>query len=426
MKRISVIFIMLLSALGTMASGRKGEVAQNPQGQRIIVRADTVSSYIMMPRGVSAVTHDRRFADEVAKLFKVLEQPSCELLRVIVEGSASPDGLWGNNIALSYDRTANAAAYMRSVMGVPSFKIQKKDRMEDWTRLEKMVEASELPCKAEVLDIIRTKTWGERKTALKNVGDGVVWPILEDHYFPQLRCVKVSLVYAGAPKVEKPAAPEQKIERVVVRDTIYVRDTVYVVKEQELQEPEVVQMLDQDVEAQMDTQWMAGIKTNLMSDALLVPSFGIELQLAKHLSLDVAGWWTESNILVLADNSARFAGLSPELRWWLGDSIMRKGSFLGVHGSFAWYTLQGRDGLLYSVSTDPAWSAGLTYGYSLGLGKKARWGLEFMVGAGYISAGQDVSQKNEQGHWQVREHQIIKGIALTKAGVNLTYRFSLR
>lgn len=435
--------LMVLASIGAMAGeyvSHSFEVGKC-DGQRVIIKADTVSSYITLPRGTAAVMNDYGFNDSVIRLFGILEKNGCELIRATVSGSASPDGLWGNNIALSKARMDNAAEYLRKTMGVPAHKIERQDLMEDWKRLEEMVSSSDLPYKEEVLRIIRTKTWGERKTALRQLDGGSVWNILEEYFFPLLRCVKVTLLYKGNIRQEETCCPKE--ERVTVTDTIYVRDTVYLMKEPvpEVNVPVEETYTYEDCGRRLHTSpWMMGFKTNLLSDAVAIPSVGMEIQLARHLSLDIAGWGTEYNLFVPEDESASFYGVAPELRWWFGDRTMMKGSYLGVHGSVAWYTLEWRNGILYqngpkdvwedgyhdAGNSDPVWSAGITYGYSLGLGRKARWGLEFYIGAGYMSIRQNTASRNSLGLWQLKEHQSIDGFGITKAGINLTYRFSLR
>lgn len=425
--------------------GCVGAVAEDVVYPQVTIKADTASSSIMLPRGVASVENDHTFIDAVTKLFKTLDNSGCELLRVIVSGSASPDGLWGNNIALSKARTDNAARFVSKVMGVPAYKIEKKDLMEDWSGLQEMVRESELPHKEEVLEIIRTKTWGERKTALRQMYGGSVWAILEDHYFPLMRCVKISLVFKGELKqpAEKAPVPMESTKPQV--DTVYVRDTVYVMREIIRETgsscPEMDETYSTAYERKVwDTPWMMGVKTNLAYDAVAMPSFGIEVQLARHLSLDLQGWGTWYNMFVPSDENARFVGVSPELRWWFGDDMMKKGSFIGLHGNLAWFRMQWKNGMLYqngpksivdgdfdaALSPEPVWSAGVTYGYSLGFGRSKAWGVEFVIGAGYMALKQNVAELDPLGQWQLKEHQNINGFGITKLGVNLTYRFSLR
>lgn len=412
MKRLTAVIIMLLMAFGAKAAR---------------CETDTLSSFVMFPRGASGISQNDGFQAQMEELFKALEQPGCTLLQVVVEGSASPDGLWGNNVALSKARTDAAASYLRTVMRVPAHKIRKHDLMEGWDKLEEMVERSDIPCKAEALDIIRTKDWGERKTALKNLGDGCVWALMEDHFFPKLRGVTVSLICTGYEYKEVTSC--QKVEIRTVRDTVYLRDTVYIVRESEHVSQAGVQAVQEAPECpeeECESSMMMGLKTNLLSDAVAVPAFGMEFQLARHISLDLQAWAAGWNVFVPGCDETTIYGVSPELRWWFGDGIMRQGSFVGVHGNATWYDVEWKDGRLYQDGPGQVWSAGLTYGYSLGMGKKKLWGLEFVVGAGYMSVSQDVAERNAQCSWQLAEHQNIKGFGITKAGVNLTYRFPLR
>lgn len=407
--------------------------------------SDTLNATFQMPRGQGYVRADRNFTGSVSQMFRALDESGCELLRVIVSGSSSPDGLWGNNIALSKARTDNAAEYFRSVMNVPYYKIDKVDLMEDWGRLAAMVAASDMRYKEEVLEIIREKTWGERKTALKKLDGGRVWNILEDHFFPELRCVNVSVVYKGDIKASEPEERHvcTQVDTLCIRDTVYVMDTVYVFRDVpsiEAESPsEVQEVAEIDVKKKEHGEWLMGVKTNLLYDAAALYSLGLEVQLARHMSLDCQVFGSSFNIFVPEDKGTAVLGFSPELRWWFGDGIMRKGSFIGAYADLAWYSIQWKDGMLYQNGTidawtsrgldmksAPAWSAGLAYGYSLGLGKKQRWGLEFYVGAGYFSMTHNNMVNNAQQEWKLKENKRVTGFSVTKAGVNLTYRFSLR
>lgn len=440
MKRFYVILFLLVVSVFTMDG--------KPYRQ---IKADTLKVSVALPRGTVYVGQNKEFRDAVDDLFRSVEDAEAELLRVVVSGSSSPDGLWGNNIALSKARTDAAASYMRTVMSLPSYKVQKNDLMEDWDRLEKMIAVSDLPHKEEALHIIRTKTWGERKTALKELGGGNVWRALEDHFFPELRCINVAVVYKGDVLVDecRKMTPETRVDTVYLTDTVYIYRDVYkeaepvAVQQEVVADQQVDPVQEMPVEEEMMVAdampWMLGLKTNLLQDAAVLPTLGLELQLARHMSLDLQGFASKYNVLVRSDEYANLFGISPEIRWWFGDGIMRRGSFLGVHANLVWYSLEWKNGLLYQsgpmdawnkgyysvASSDPMWMAGLTYGYSLGLGQKERWGLEFVIGVGYMSVGHNVANRDAQGKWQLKEHQNLNGISITKLGVNLTYRFSL-
>lgn len=415
--------------------------------------ADSVLTSITLPRGVARLNNYPKFNVAALELYEVLQDPTKDILQVWVCGSASPDGLWGDNVKLSQARTDAAVAYLKSIIDIPDWKIHKESLNEDWDRLAELVEASDIPYKWEVLYIIRTKEWGERKTALQKLDGGRVWKILEKDFFPQLRCVRFAIYCRWDPTKPHLSAPVEEpvmaAEEPAKADTVYVRDTVFMMRETVYMTPEPP-VTEEDVYEEYrekslrqkkvwDTPWMAGVKTNLVSDALAVPSVGVEVQLGRSLSFDLQGWKTDFNIFNTKDQLASFYGFAPELRLWFGGSTMRKGSFIGLHGRCAWYTLQWTDGLLYQNGPDnvwhgnfhnagnrnPAWCAGFTYGYSLGFGQKKHWGLEFVLGLGYANYAQNTAAFNG-GIWEYREHQAKHHFGITKAQINLTYRFSLR
>jgi hypothetical protein len=448
MKRIYMLNLLFFAALFcSMSSASATDAPENPYSEGHTVRQlDTVKTFVALPRGMSYTYGNVNIRSAFEDLIAPSRNPECELVRFIVAGCASPDGLWAYNVTLSEDRTKNTVQYLKALGMIPAHKIQGEYRYEDWNMLYEMVQKSNLECKEEVKDIIRTKTWGERKTALKAVADGRVWKIFETEFFPFMRGVELSVVYNRPVAARASASDDASQSKTAVQhtrkeepahaDTVYVTDTVYIYRDQvpagKNHGVNVTESrYEQAQEDESRSPWRFGIKTNLLSDAIAVPSLGLEFQMGRYLSLDLQGWWTGYNMFVPADKNALFYGVSPELRWWLKGNSMTKGSFLGVHGNCAWYSMQWSDGLLYQNLTgdtqniSPAWSVGLTYGYSLGLGRKANWGLEFVVGAGYLKACQNVADQHD-GVWVAKEYQEMTGFGLTKAAVNLTYRFPIK
>lgn len=444
--------------------------------------ADTVLTSVVLPWGVSRVDNNAALQEAAEELSRILSENNSKLLKVYVCGSASPDGLWQENVHLSQARTDAASRYLRYVTGVPVDKMHSQSLNEDWDRLYELVEASDIPYKYEVLDIIETKSWGERKTALKNLGGGRVWRILMDSFFPQLRCVRIAIYcqwdptkpYMSLPRYDSPqvevdmqpdareevqqpivstpvvseeivldesSATEKIIqtERKAKSDTIYLRDTVYYFKETVYMTDSAPKQRPVRQKKVYDEPWMMGLKTNLLADAIVVPTLGLELQLSKKLSLDLEGFYTGYNIFNKQDENTNVYGFSPELRLWTSGKTMQKGHFVGLHARCVWYTFQWTDGFLYqngpenvwdgnyhdSGNNTPAWSAGFTYGYSLGFGKKGNWGLEFILGVGYANYSQNLAVY-QNNIWELSEHQSATYFGITRASVNLTYRFSLR
>lgn len=438
-----------------------------------VLYADSVLTSITLPRGVGRLTNYPQINAAAYELNRVLQDPAKKVMQVWVCGSTSPDGLWADNVYLSRMRTESAASYLMAVTGIPEHMIHKESLNEDWNRLEELILDSDIPYKWEVLHIIRTMDWGVRKTALQKLDNGRVWRMLEREFFPELRCVRFAIYCKWDPSKPHLSAPVEEAYRPVSasyvpssqKDTVYVRDTVYVIHETvhltaPVAEPVVVtppvspqvtkeQVYEQYREKSIkekpvkekkywDTPWRIGLKTNVLADAMVIPMGGLEFQLGSRVSLDLQGWRTEFNVFNRNDSNANVYGFTPEIRLWMKDRAMERGSFFGIHGRVAWYTLQWNDGYLYQngyaddFATDagnknPAWSVGLTYGYAFALDKKAHWGLELVLGVGYGEYAQNLGIYNEtKNSWDFHKHQNDAHIGITRAGINLTYRFSVR
>lgn len=430
------------------------------------LRADSRFTSVMLGEGAS-VSEAYHVLDAAAEEYHALLKtyPDAVLHKVYVFGGTSPDGLWADNVELSQNRTDQTAGYLKSKMNISDEKVEAVNLKEDWRQLASLVAASEMPSRNTIADIIWTKSWGERKSKLRELEGGRVWEILEKEYFPQLRGVRFAIfctwdaaaeIVTPEPETVQPEIAQPEIDYIRKEepsnaDTVAVRDSLTLLKEQvKVTETVPVQLIEnqmypelgeaEPLKKEWDTPWMMGFKTNLAADAMAMPNLGVEFQLARFMSLDLQAYATTYNLLVPDAMVTGFYNFSPELRFWVRDGgVMRKGSFFGIYGSGAWYTLHWEDGLLYQNGPDniwdgnyhnagnlnPAWSAGLTYGYSLGLGRKAHWGLEFVVGVGYSQYSQNIAKYNA-GVWEFVEHQDKKNFGLTRVGLNLTYRFSLR
>ena len=150
---------------------------------------------INLPVGGCDLDNSVEFDRFISILSDVLENSYSELIGVYVCGATSPDGLWQDNVNLSEKRTREAVELIRRRTGISPHLIHSKSLNEDWDYLYELVENSYLPHREEVLDIISTKKWGERKSALWKVGDGEVWDILMDEFFPLMRGIRVAVFY---------------------------------------------------------------------------------------------------------------------------------------------------------------------------------------------------------------------------------------
>lgn len=397
------------------------------------VYADSVLTSIELPRGVARLDNYPAFNAAAEELSRVLCDPSKELLEVFVCGSASPDGLWSYNEKLSQARTDAGAEYIRKATGIPAGRIHKESLNEDWDRLYDLVEASSIPCREEVLEIIRTKKWGERKTALQQLDGGRVWSILERDFFPRLRCVRFA-IYCRWDET-KPYLSRPDTVYIRTTDTIYIKKEIYYIEKKDTVVVNSPVFVEKHVETVQEprkyiyvpTTWRLALKTNLLGDAVLPGNLGLEFQISDRFSLDINGMYSECNTVFPCEDTKVY-GITPEFRFY-PKAAMRKGHFFGLHGNVAWYTTSWADGLIYQniSNEDPAWSVGLTYGYLLGLGKNDRWGLEFYAGAGYGAYRQKVGQWNQVEHeWQRTDVQEKRHFGLTRLGISLTYRFDIK
>lgn len=171
----------------------------------------------------------------------------------------------------------------------------------------------------------------------------------------------------------------------------------------------------------------AGVKTNLLYDALLSPTLGLEFGVAKKWSLDVAG---TINFWNVNDRRWRQWMVQPEARYWLCQRF--SGSFVGFHAlggqyNFGNIDLGGYDFLGTNLKQLEdhrlqGWmvGAGVAYGYSWILDK--HWNVEAELGVGWVYTRYDRFRCSECGAKDEadKNHHYI---GPTKAAINLIYYF---
>ena len=120
------------------------------------------------------------------------------------------------------------------------------------------------------------------------------------------------------------------------------------------------------------------IKSNLLPWVLTVPNLGIEYVIGDRWSVGVDAWfcpWKASE-----KYSVKTVAVFPEGRWWV--KTTKKGSFLNIHLSAAWFNVRFKD-YRYQDFSRPLLGAGIGYGYRVELSK--HWGFEFEIGAGMVN-----------------------------------------
>ena len=121
------------------------------------------------------------------------------------------------------------------------------------------------------------------------------------------------------------------------------------------------------------------IKTNMLYDALLMPSLEVEWRIDDRWSVNLEGtmaWWHNDH----KHKYYQLATISLEGRYWFKTKKPWHGHYVGLFGGFAWYDLEN-GGRGYQGEGE---FVGLSYGYMFPVGKY--FSLEAGLGGGYLNA----------------------------------------
>lgn len=121
------------------------------------------------------------------------------------------------------------------------------------------------------------------------------------------------------------------------------------------------------------------IKTNALYWATTTPNLGIEIGLAKKLTLDLSGSY---NPWEFGDNKQlKHWLIQPELRFWPCERF--NGHFFGIHGHYAEVNVSNLDrfGMGDYRYQGQVYGGGISYGYQWMISN--RWSMEGEIGVGY-------------------------------------------
>lgn len=168
------------------------------------------------------------------------------------------------------------------------------------------------------------------------------------------------------------------------------------------------------------------LKTNLLYDALLSPTVGVEAGVAPKWSIDLSA---TINNWAVNDHRWKQWMVQPEVRYWFCQRF--SGHFLGFHGIGGQYNFGNLKNNINFLGTDfstltdhrkQGWMAGLgvAYGYSWILSR--HWNIEAELGIGWIYTNSDTFRCANCGK-KVKENEPHNYYGLTKAAINLVYTF---
>lgn len=243
---------------------------------------------------------------------------------------------------------------------------------ENWEGLYEELDANyHLMNRDRVMKIMRADIPTEtKKWRLKQLDNGFTYNWIIRHHMPALRVATWLCVYQPIPEFVPDTMPDISVEMPTL--------------------PELEPLPVTEVSRRKKT--ILALKTNLLYDALSLVNYSIEVPIGERFSAlwyHQFPWWTWGQ----ADNQycIRFLSIGGEGRWWfkpmprpqMGKSVQRDrlmGHFVGVYAeSGKWDFEWGRD----ICHQGEHWSVGLSYGYSMPLGR--RLNMEFSLSLGYAS-----------------------------------------
>ena len=315
-----------------------------------------------------------------------------------LRGNASPDGMAAANVRLTRKRVEAVLSYLRQWVEIPDGLVEVQANGFDWEGLQLRVEDDpECPARQEVLEVLSdTPEWmydaqgrivdGRRKR-LMDLRGGVPYGYLAEKVFPDLRNVSIILYGHGDQLQAQKEAPDPSDGRSQATVVGGVSDTQTVaepmgeaVPEQTSsgKDPEGVRKEEIAGDTLVQPPWhRLAIKTNLLYDAILMPSLEVEYRIDDRWSVAVEGsvaWWKRDR----RHKYYQIATILPEGRYWFGTKKPWHGHYVGVFAGGSWYDLEnGERGYKGEFFT-----TGVSYGYMFPIGRSLS--IEAGLGVGFL------------------------------------------
>lgn len=298
---------------------------------------------------------------------------------IVIYSYASPEGPYNFNKYLSRERGLTAFKYIKEHMSERFAKnvdsiVRFSPLAENWRGLrEEVIKCYSRNDIGEVLEILdRTDINDEqRKTLLKRLDGGASWQFILKNCMPQLR--HATWKFVGIHPMQMPSL------RSVNTNAFFVFPEI---------DREIATLPELD-----DKHTILALKTNLLYDLVSWVNFSVEVPVYRDrwsvLYYHQFPWWRWGK----ADNEfcMRFLSIGAEARYWFRpmprletsrrvkrDKLM--GHFVGIYAESGKWDFERKRDICYQGEH---WSAGLSYGYAMPIGK--RLNLEFSLSVGYAS-----------------------------------------
>lgn len=348
----------------------------------------TVVHFAVGKAKLDTISSSNRTALDLLRSFiaKVAGDSTLAVTAIRFEGYASPEGPNGLNTRLSAERRKALETYVRSFYNAPDSLCSSSTEVYDSIHAAAYAEASP----------------AERRRMIQR--------------FKALRFAAVTIDYA---RREVPAAPVAEVEDIIIEpDTVAVieteqADTVTIAATEEAVPPL------EPVEAEHPCSPLyIGLKTNMLYDALLIPTLGADFYVGRNLSVSGQwgyAWWSRDR----SHRYWRYYGGDLGLRWWFGRQARTKplrGHHLGIYAQI--FTYDFETGGKGEMGAKFNYGGGIEYGFSLPVAR--RLNIDFSIGAGYI-AGRYYKYKPIDGHYVWQSTHNRHWFGPTKAEVSLVW-----
>lgn len=248
-------------------------------------------------REVDVLFRDNRA--ELERFIRILreEYGANRLESVVVRSWSSPEGVNHLNEVLSDRRADSLKTYLVRHAEIPDNLVCIHGEGIAWDMLRRMVAASDMLYKKEVLHILdHTPVWvfdkagrvvDGRKKQLMDLRGGMPYTYMLENFFPDLRS-SLSVVCYRKPEPPVKVIPQKESE-VKEPEPVLQPDSVA----ETTSEPATVRQ-EATVQPQRAMVQRLAIKTNLLYDAILMPSLEVEYRIADRWTVNLEGemaWW---------------------------------------------------------------------------------------------------------------------------------------
>lgn len=309
------------------------------------------------------------FLDSVCR-----HKASADIERIVVRSYASPDGTAAANERLSVNRCKTITNLILSETGIDPTLLRAEPGGIAWDELVRMVEVdTRVPRRTDVLRVLRDTPATSRLRALKMLHGGAPYRWLYNNVFPELRNVLALLFHIRKPIVAQP-------------DIFEVCDTVPAVASDTIASAvgelagEYVQPSTTAAVPAEEPWYRLAIKSNLLYDAILMPSLEIEYRFNDKWTVNLEGvvpWWHNDH----RHKYYQIMILTPEVRYWFKHYNNRPwhGMYVGLLGGRAVYDLENG----YRGYKGSGLFAGVSFGFMFPV--RRNLSFEAGLGVGYLN-----------------------------------------